>query len=69
MVPSDYGVTYYATCFKKKVKWIKGMGGSERRPAFKRGELTGTRENPVPYKKHVEPDANAEIWFTRYTTS
>jgi hypothetical protein len=61
--PSHYGIMYYATCFKKKVKWIKGMGGSERRLAFKRGELTGTRENPAAYKKHVEPDSNAEIWF------
>jgi hypothetical protein len=61
--PSHYGIIYYATCFKKKVKWIKGMGGSERRLAFKRGELTGTRENPAAYKKHVEPDSNAEIWF------
>jgi hypothetical protein len=39
------------------------MGGSDRRLAFKRGELTGTRENPAAYKKHVAGMENAEIWF------
>ena len=53
----------YINCFKENVTWVKGMSGSERRLAFKRGELTGTRENPAAYKKHVEPDENAEIWF------
>jgi len=53
----------YVKCFKKNVQWVKGMSGSERRLAFRRGELTGTRENPAAYKKHVAPDDNAEIWF------
>ena len=53
----------YITCFKENVTWVKGMKTAERRLAFKRGELTGTRENPATYKKHVEPDANAELWF------
>ena len=53
----------YISCFQDNVTWVKGMSGSERRLAFKRGELTGTRENPAAYKKHVEPDSNAEIWF------
>lgn len=61
--PQHRGITQYIDCFKENVKWIKGMGGSERRLAFKRGELTGTRENPAAYKKHVQPDTNAEIWF------
>ena len=60
--PQD-GMDAYVACFKDNVKWIKGMSGSERRLAFKRGELTGTRENPAAYKKHVAPDDNAEIWF------
>lgn len=59
----DKNIDEYISCFKENVKWIKGMGGSERRLAFKRGELTGTRENPAAYKKHVEPDENAVIWF------
>ena len=53
----------YISCFQDNVTWVKGMSGSERRLAFKRGELTGTRENPAAYKKHVEPDPKAEIWF------
>ena len=53
----------YIACFKENVTWVKGMGNAERRLAFKRGELNGTRENPAAYKKHVESDENAEIWF------
>lgn len=53
----------YVICFETKVKWVKGMSGGERRLAFRRGELNGTRENPAAYKKHVEGDDNAEIWF------
>ena len=56
----------YVSCFKEKVNWIKGMKGNERRLAFKRGELHGTRENPASFKKHVQPviDAgDAKLWF------
>ena len=56
-------VDQYIACFKENVVWVNGMSGGERRLAFKRGELNGTRENPAAYKKHVASDANAEIWF------
>ena len=59
----DKTVDEYVDCFKENVTWVKGMSGGERRLAFKRGELNGTRENPAAYKKHVGPDENAEIWF------
>ena len=59
----DKTVDEYVTCFKKHVTWVNGMSGGERRLAFKRGELTGTRENPAAYKKHVQSDDAAEIWF------
>jgi len=59
----DKSVDEYIACFKDNVTWVKGMKTAERRLAFKRGELTGTRENPATYKKHVEPDENAELWF------
>ena len=59
----DKTVDEYVSCFKEHVTWVNGMSGSERRLAFKRGELTGTRENPAAYKKHVESDENAELWF------
>ena len=48
------GMQAYIDCFKENVTWVKGMSGSERRLAFKRGELNGTRENPAAYKKHGE---------------
>ena len=53
----------YITCFQDNVVWVNGMSGGERRLAFKRGELNATRENPAAYKKHVETDENAEVWF------
>ena len=53
----------YVKCFDEHVIWVPGMSGSERRLAFKRGELTVTRENPAAYKKHVESNDDAEIWF------
>lgn len=56
-------VNDYITCFQDNVTWVKGMSGAERRLAFKRGELNGTRENPAAYKKHVESNSNAEVWF------
>jgi hypothetical protein len=60
----DLSVDQYIGCFKKHVTWVSGMSGGERRLAFKRGELNGTRENPAAYKKHVAPNPNAEVWFT-----
>lgn len=74
MVPEAYAMTMlicgpdkttdeYIQCFKDNVVWVKGMSGGERRLAFRRGELNGTRENPAAYKKHVEPNDEAELWF------
>ena len=59
----DKSVDEYVACFKERVTWVPGMSGGERRLAFKRGELNGTRENPAAYKKHVGPNENAELWF------
>jgi hypothetical protein len=62
----DKSMDEYIACFKDNVNWVKGMKGSERRLAFKRGELSGTRENPAAFKKHAQPtiDAgDAELWF------
>lgn len=60
----DLSVDQYIECFKKNVTWVSGMSGGERRLAFKRGELNGTRENPAAYKKHVASNPNARVWFT-----
>ena len=59
----DQTVDAYVACFQENVTWVKGMSGGERRLAFKRGELNGTRENPAAYKKHVASNENAEVWF------
>lgn len=59
----DKTVEEYINCFKENVVWVNGMSGGERRLAFKRGELNGTRENPAAYKKHVETNQDAEVWF------
>ena len=74
MVPEAFAITMlmcgprltmdeYVACFGKNVTWVSGMSGSERRLAFKRGELNATRENPAAYKKHVESNPDAEVWF------
>lgn len=73
MVPEAFAITMllcgqatyeqYLACFGHRVVWVNGMSGGERRLAFKRGELNATRENPAAYKKHVEGDEKAEIWF------
>jgi hypothetical protein len=54
----------YNQVFAEKIVWVKGMTGSERRLAFRRGDLNATRENPAAYKKHVEPLAEDGIAFT-----
>lgn len=62
----DKSVEEYVNCFKDNVTWVSGMKGSERRLAFKRGELTGTRENPAAFKKHAIPSieaGEARLWF------
>ena len=56
-------VAEYIECFEENVTWVSGMSGGERRLAFQRGELNGTRENPAAYKKHVLTNENAELWF------
>lgn len=77
MVPEAFAMTIdlcrdgsefadFATCFKNNVVWVKGMSGGERRLAFRRGELNGTRENPAAFKKHVNPSIDkgeAFVWF------
>jgi hypothetical protein len=62
----DKSVDEYVDCFKENVTWVAGMKGSERRLAFKRGELAGTRENPAAFKKHAIPTieaGDARVWF------
>jgi hypothetical protein len=60
----DMTTEQYISCFNEKISWVKGFDGGERRLAFQRGELSATRETPAAYKKHVESDEMAELWFT-----
>ena len=56
----------YLDTWEYKITWVKGMSGSERRLAFRRGDLNATRENPAAYKKHVLPvieQGDAFTWF------
>ena len=62
----DKTVDEYVACFKDNVNWVPGMSGGERRLAFQRGELNGTRENPAKFKSSVQPlidSGDAEVWF------
>jgi hypothetical protein len=56
----------YIDIFNEKVTWVAGMSGGQRRLAFNKSELLGTRENPAAYKSKVEPEiakGAAETWF------
>ena len=62
----DKTVDEYVACFKDNVNWVPGMSSGERRLAFQRGELNGTRENPAKFKSSVQPlidKGKAEVWF------
>lgn len=56
----------YLACYRDKIVYVPGMSGSERRLAFKRGELNTTRETPAAYIKHVMPLVEQGVvttWF------
>ena len=62
----DKTLSQYIACFKEQVTWVKGMSSGERRLAWKRGELTATRENPAAFKKHVMPAVESKqsrVWM------
>lgn len=68
MLAAGPGLTtdQYIDYWKRNVKWVPAMKQADFRLSFRRGELTGTRENPAAWKKHVQPliDAGeAELWF------
>jgi hypothetical protein len=57
----------YLQCFNERVVYVKGMKPADRRLAFRRGEITATRETPATFIKHVQPmiDAGqARVWFS-----
>jgi len=63
MCGPNKSISEYTSCFKENVIWVKGMKTAGGRLAFIRGELNATRENPAAYKKHIEQNPDAELWF------
>jgi hypothetical protein len=57
-------VDAYLSCFKKRVVWVNGVLGNEKRLGFMRGEFNTTRETPAAWFKFYANEKNNEVWFT-----
>ena len=58
----------YLKCWKRRVVWVNGVKGAEKRLGFLRGELNITRESPPAWIKFWTDKAkNNEVWFTHGT--
>ena len=53
----------YLSCWEKRVKWINGVGGNERRLGFTRGEFNTTRESVVAWFKFYDQLPENTLWF------
>lgn len=53
----------YLSCWKKRVTWVNGIKGSERRLAYQRGELNTVRETPAAWIKHYADKNDSKIWY------
>jgi len=53
----------YLDCWQKRVKWINGISGGERRLGFQRGELNTTRESVVAWFKFYDRLPENTLWF------
>jgi hypothetical protein len=58
-------VREYQDCFNKKVIYVAGMKGNERRLAYMRGELNVTRETTAAYFKHPKQLKENVDWFSQ----
>ena len=57
----------YLACWKKRVTWVNGVKGNEKRLGFLRGEFNTTRESPAAWFKYysgAEVSAINEVWYT-----
>ena len=57
----------YLSCWKKRVTWVNGVKGNEKRLGFLRGEFNTTRESPAAWFKYysgAEVSAINEVWYT-----
>jgi hypothetical protein len=53
----------YASCFKERFQYVKGMTGNERKLSYIRGEVNAIRETPSAYFKNIRPIADNADWF------
>jgi hypothetical protein len=53
----------YLECWKKKVVWVNGLKGGERRTGFLRGEFNTTRESVAAWFKFYTNTPENELWF------
>lgn len=53
----------YLECWPKKVVWVNGIAGPERRLAFERRELNTTRETTASWFKHYSNLPANTLWY------
>lgn len=53
----------YLDCWSKRVKWVNGVSGNERRLGFTRGEFNVARESVVAWFKFHEQFPENMLWF------
>ena len=53
----------YLECFNRRVTWVNGVAGGERRLAFMRGEFNTTRETTVAWWKFYTNVKENDLWF------
>lgn len=53
----------YLSCWNKRVVWVNGISGPERRLAFMRGELNTTRESTASWFKNYKGLADNTLWY------
>ena len=53
----------YLDCWQKRVKWVNGVSGNERRLGFTRGEFNTTRESVVAWFKFYDQLPENTLWF------
>lgn len=60
----DKTMNQYLDCYNKKIIYVDGMKGNERRLSYNRGELNVTRETTSAYFKHSVPIKENVTWFS-----
>lgn len=53
----------YMSCWNKRVTWVNGISGPERRLAFERGELNTTRETTASWFKFYANLPGNKLWY------